>query len=207
MSKALKKNNALKHGANAREVMLWSENYEEYDSLRLALVEEWHPEGKTEESAVQTLLDLLWRRSRLDRYRHITMQKRLDVIRKDNQTSHHIENMRAFASQFQEADTIEKVEAVLALLSPYYRNSIRHYWPLGSNEAPNMWGPKIASGLSKWKPPARHENEDEFIEAVDLQAFDIELGRIERIDGMIDRALKRLVLIKTTKQSIAAPKS
>jgi hypothetical protein len=135
------------------------------------------------------------------------MQKRLDVIREDNQTNRHIDNMRSLASQFREADTVEKVEAVLALLSPLYRNSIRFYWPLGRDEPPNTWGPKIASGLSKWEPPARHEKGDEFIEAVDLETFDIELGRIERIDGMIDRVLKRLVQIKMTKQLIAAPKN
>jgi hypothetical protein len=205
MSKALKKNNALKHGANAKEVMLWSENYEEYEGLRLALNEEWYPEGKTEETAVQTLLDLLWRRSRLDRYQHITMQKRLDVIREGNERSRHIENMRLLIFQFKEADTAEKVETVLALLSPFYRNSIRHNWPLGRDEAPNMWGVSIASGLSRWEPPARHEEGNEFIKAIDLEEFDKELGRIERIDAMIDRALKRLVQIKTTKQLFVGP--
>ncbi len=29
-----KKRNALKHGANATEVMLWSERYEDYEALR-----------------------------------------------------------------------------------------------------------------------------------------------------------------------------
>jgi hypothetical protein len=52
-----KKRNALKHGANAREVMLWSERYEDYESLRAELYLEFSPLGSTEEYLVQTLLN------------------------------------------------------------------------------------------------------------------------------------------------------
>ena len=60
-----KKRNALKHGANAREVMLWSEKYEDYESLRAGLNQEYNPDGVTEEYLVRSLLDLYWRRRRL----------------------------------------------------------------------------------------------------------------------------------------------
>jgi hypothetical protein len=53
---ASKKRNALKHGANAREVMLWSEKYEDYEALRAGLNQEYTPDGSTEEYLVQTLL-------------------------------------------------------------------------------------------------------------------------------------------------------
>jgi uncharacterized OB-fold protein len=33
-----------------------------------------------------------------------------------------------------------------------------------------------------WKPPTRHEEADEFIAIVDLDAFDMALARIERLD-------------------------
>src|SRR5882762_1291723 len=115
MSMASKNRNALKHGANAKEVMLWSERYEDYESLRVGLNQEWTPNGSTEEYQVQTLLDLLWRRKRLDRYWQTTTQKRLDKIRDENQTSRHIENLGTNAAQFNEADSVEKVEALLSL--------------------------------------------------------------------------------------------
>src|ERR1700694_2172059 len=94
MPMASKKRNALKHGANAKEVMLWSERYEDYESLRAELCLEFSPSGSTEEYLVRTLLDLRWRRRRLDCYEQITLQKRLDKIRDANQTSRHIENLR-----------------------------------------------------------------------------------------------------------------
>jgi hypothetical protein len=35
---------------------------------------------------------------------------------------------------------------------------------------------------------------------VDLEAFDMALARLERLDAMIDRTIKRLMQIKTMKQ-------
>ncbi len=71
---ASKKRNALKHGANAKEVMLWSERYEDYESLRAGLNQEYSPDGSTEEYLVRSLLGLCWRRRRLDCHEQITLQ-------------------------------------------------------------------------------------------------------------------------------------
>ena len=199
MSKPRNKN-ALKHGANAREVMFWSENYEDYEALRTELYLEFSPSGSTEEHLVQTLVDLRWRRQRLNCYERITIQKRLDQIREKNETSQHIENLRSFAAEFNEATDAEKVEALLATLSLFYSNTIRDRWPLQTDEDPSTWGPKIAKGLLAWIPPRRHEQADEFIAMVDLEAFDMALARLERLDAMIDRTIKRLMQIKTMKQ-------
>ncbi len=200
MSKSRSKRNALKHGASAQEVMLWSESYEDYEALRAGLREEWSPQGKTEEYEVNTLLNLLWRRRRLDRYEQIKMQKRLNAVREANQTSNHVENLCSFAPNFNEAKGVEQVEVMLSRLSPLYSNTIRQRWPLRDGEDPNTWGTRIASGLTAWKVPVRHEEGDEFIEIVDLDAIDEALARIERLDAMIDRTIKRIMQIKTMKQ-------
>ena len=196
-----RKKNALTHGANAQEVMLWGETYEDYEALRTRAWEEWSPEGLTEELEVQVLIDLIWRRRRLGRYDRISTQKRLDQIRRDNEQSRHIENLKAFASEFNAADTVEKVHTLLAQLSPLYRNTIKRDCPLRDGEDPAKWGERIASDLSAWKVPVRHEGADEFLKAIDPdEAFDRSLDRIERLDAMIDRTIKRLVQIKTMKQ-------
>jgi hypothetical protein len=69
---ASKKRNALKHGSNAKEVMLWSERYEDYESLRADLYLEFTPSGSIEEYLVRTLVDLGWCRRRLDCHDSIT---------------------------------------------------------------------------------------------------------------------------------------
>jgi hypothetical protein len=201
MTAMSRKKNALTHGANAQEVMLWGETYEDYKALRTRAYEEWSPEGLTEEFEVKALIELLWRRRRLECYEKISTQKRLDRIRSDNERSLHVENLKAFASEFNAADTVENVNALLLQLSPLYRNTIQRDWPLRDGDDPVNWGTKIATGLSSWKVPARHEGADEFLEALDPEEmFDRSLGRIERLDAMIDRTIKRLMQIKTMKQ-------
>src|SRR5579863_1064096 len=99
------KHNALKHGASAKEVMLWSEKYKDYEALREGLCQEFSPSGSTEEYLVQTLLDLRWRRRRLDCYEQIVMQQRLENIHAENEYSRHVDNLRSFAPQFTKAIT------------------------------------------------------------------------------------------------------
>ncbi len=195
-----KKRNALKHGANATEVMLWSERYQDYEALRDALYQEFTPSGSTEEYLVRTLLDLRWRKRRLECHEQIVTQQRLDKIHAENEYSHHVDNLRSFAPEFAETNNVEQVEAVLATLSPIYRNTIRNRWPFKTGDDPQKWGPRIAEGLLAWKPAPRHEQADEFVKILDLDEFDMALARIERLDAMIDRAIKRLMQLKTMKQ-------
>jgi hypothetical protein len=198
---ASKKRNALKHGANTKEVMLWDEKYKDYEALRTGLSQEYTPDGATEEYLVQTILDLLWRRRRLDRHGQITTQQRLDEISEANDRSRHIDVLLSLAPEFNEAKTAEQVEAMLAHLDPLYSTTILEYWPLQTGEDAGAWGPKIAAGLvSTWKPEPRCEGDDAFLAVVDLDAFDISLARVERLDAMIDRTIKRLMQVKTMKQ-------
>jgi hypothetical protein len=196
---ASKKRNALKHGANATEVMLWSERYEDYEQLRAELYLEFTPSGSTEEYLVRTLLDLRWRRRRLDCYDQITMQKQLNEIREHNETSREREKLAAIASEFEEADSVEKVEAIFSELDPEYSEVIRSRWPLEAGADPVAWGSKMRADLARWTEK-RHEGADEFVKIFDLDTFDADLARIERLDAMIDRTIKRLMQVKTMKQ-------
>ena len=207
MSKKSNKQNALKHGACAREVLLWSEKYEDYEALRVGLDLEYFPNGKSEQYLVETLLDLLWRRRRLERHERITTQKRLDKIRYDNSIASHRENLRAQAPNFRGATTVEQVEELLTILSPSYRNVILARWPVpagkdaaGKDRDPNTWGANIAEGLLSLTPLSRQEDADEFLAVLQLEEFDRALSRIERLDAMIDRTIKRLLHLKAQKQ-------
>ena len=196
---ASKKRNALKHGANATEVMLWSERYEDYEQLRAELYLEFSPSGSTEEYLVRTLLDLRWRRRRLDCYDQITMQKQLNEIRENNETSREIEKLAEVASEFEGADTAEKVEAIFSGLHPEDTDVIRSLWPFEAGADPAAWGTKMREDVARWTRK-RHEGPDEFVKVFDLDTFDDDLARIERLDAMIDRTIKRLIQVKTMKQ-------
>ena len=197
---ANKKRNALKHGASAKEVMLWSEQYKDYEALRDGLYQEFNPSGSTEEYLVETLLNLRWRRRRLECHEQIVIQQRLDNIHEKNEHSRHVDNLRSFAPQFAIATSVEQVEALLAGIDPIYSKTIRRDCPFTTGDDPQQWGLKIAEGLLAWEPEARHEQADEFVKTLDLDEFDKSLDRIERLDAMIDRTIKRLMQLKTMKQ-------
>jgi hypothetical protein len=198
MSMASKKPNALKHGAHANDVMLWDERYKDYESLRIGLNQEYTPDGATEEYLVQALVDFVWGRRRLDRHGQITLQKRQDKLQEAYDRSLHIDVLRSLAPEFDQATTAEQVEAALARHDPIYKNTILRNYPLQEGDDPSKWGPKIAAGLRAWKPEPRHDHA--FLALFDLDAFDISLARIERLDAMIDRTITRLMRVKTMKQ-------
>jgi hypothetical protein len=54
--------------------------------------------------------------------------------------------------------------------------------------------------MSSWTAPSRQEDADEFLAAFDLDEFDQSLARIDRLDAMIDRTIKRLLQLKAQKQ-------
>ncbi len=195
-----KKHNALKHGANTKEVMLWNERYEDYEALRAELWLEFSPSGSTEEYLVRTLLDLRWRKRRLECYEQFTMQKRLDEIREKREVKRYIEKLCSFADEFEEAKKKEIVETLLDHLEPEYSCFIQTKWPLQAGEDESNWGARIAEGILALKPPAVPEKADEFLAIVDPEAFDTSLERLERLDAMIDRTIKRLMQVRTMKQ-------
>jgi hypothetical protein len=124
----------------------------------------------------------------------------LNEIRKDNKNSRDLEYVAAFAPEFKEADSVEKVEAILSRLPPGYGEAILSNWPFEVGAEPATWGFKIGKALARWEPKTRHEGADEFAEIFDLNTFDDDLARMERLDAMIDRTIKRLMQLKTMKQ-------
>ena len=207
MSNKGNKNNSLKHGAHATEVLLWSEKYADYEALRVGLNLEYFPNGSSEEYLVDNLRDFLWRRKRLERHERLNLKKRLDQTRLNSEVAYHISNICAKAPDFKQATTVHQVEELLAILSPFYRSTILSRWPpptgkdaAGNDRDPDTWGAKIAAGMSSWVPPDRLEDADEYLAVLDLAEFDEALARIDRLDAMIDRTIKRLLQLKAQKQ-------
>ncbi len=57
--------NALKHGLRAKDIVLPSEDKQEFDSLRRALITELGPEGPLEEQLAERIVVCLWRLRRV----------------------------------------------------------------------------------------------------------------------------------------------
>ena len=61
------KNNAITHGAYAKDLILPGESVREFNLLHRDLIEEWKPIGTLEEDTVLTLAQGIWLKRRVDR--------------------------------------------------------------------------------------------------------------------------------------------
>ena len=115
--KRAKKQNALKHGAYSRELMLPGEKMRDYEALGAELNEEWAPEGATERGLVERLVALYWRKQRLDRYEYSKLQQRVDEIQRKNWVSRHRQNLKNLGPEFNSAASVEAVEVMFGASS------------------------------------------------------------------------------------------
>jgi hypothetical protein len=66
MSKSQNKN-ALKHGAFSETIILPEEDPKDFEDLHNSLINEWNPEGPTEEDKVYNIAKNMWRKRRVNR--------------------------------------------------------------------------------------------------------------------------------------------
>jgi hypothetical protein len=198
--KKQKNRNAVKHGAYSRELMLPGEKMSDYKQLRADLYEEHMPDGRTEHLVVDELVDLYWRKQRIDRYVRLVLKQRLDGVHQKSEGARHRKNLKNLASEFSCAETFEAVEQILSMLSPYYVSIIKYWVPLEKCEDPARWGAAIGEHLSNLKPGDQWDDSDKFKAIVDPDMIEIELDRSDRLGDKIDRTIKRLVQLKLAKQ-------
>jgi hypothetical protein len=189
--KQAKKQNALKHGAYSREPMLPGEKMKDYEELRADLYEEHMPDGRTEYLVVDELVDLYWRKQRMDRYVQLRLKQRLDRVHEKSEAARHGKNLKDLASEFSCAESLEAVEQILSILSPYYVSILKYWVPLEKCEDPARWGAAIAKYLSNLKPGDQLEDSDKFMAIVDPDMIETELDRSDRLGDKIDRTIKR----------------
>src|SRR5258705_8270500 len=108
-TKEQEKKNALKHGVYSREPMLPGEKIRDYEALAAELNEEWVPDGPTEYGLVDRLTALKWRKQRLDRYEHLSLQQQVDQINTKNEVNRHRTNLKNLGPEFAAAASVEVV--------------------------------------------------------------------------------------------------
>ena len=197
MPKKPKSKGALKHGAYAQEVILPGENGRDYELMLVELYEEWAPEGLTERELVDRLAALYWRRRRVHLYQQAKLQQRVRVVRHNNEVMRNWQILKKFAPEFAGATSVKAVQRVLARIDTY-RDAILSWVPRDASKDETKWGPAIADYLSKLKIEAL-EGADEFVASTD-PLEELDWRRTDRVDEDIDRTIKRLVQVRTSKQ-------
>jgi hypothetical protein len=200
MSKKSKSKGALKHGAYAQEVILPGEDGRDYELMLCELYEEWTPDGLTERELVDRLASLYWRRRRLHLYQQAKLQQRVDTIRTKNDLIGHMQFLKDLAPEFAEAASVKAVERILSRYTKY-RGLMVGWVPRVPSQEETKWGPAIADYLSKLKVESRLEGADVLVRLMDIlpPEIDCEWKISDRLDEDLDRTIKRLIQVRTSK--------
>jgi hypothetical protein len=209
-----KRPNARKHGAYAKAAILPGERRQEFEALHSALVEEWAPVGRTEEDAVLSLAKGMWRKRRVQRYLEA------EVVKAELDPRHPAYNdlagLLTFIA-FMQAKPDVAIEEHSHFLPSHQINYLLEKFPQNDFESTSEWAQAVLGEIStNLLPDAAKSYRDERAMPDELLAlkstatlsqdlFKQELALEERIDAMIDRAIKRLIQTKALKQMLGGP--
>jgi hypothetical protein len=205
------RNNALKHGVFAQDLILPGESCEDLENLYQSLIEELKPKGPLEDDTVRTFAKCLWAKRRAERFYHqegTWAQEHPDDERPDY--------VDLAARALDHAKTFEHAAEIVASLPENYRSSLEKTIPaswcgmdlqrwitdLKSCLLNLIETDEVALSGMKAEPKFKAEQAARLRE---ITAKKIVMD--ERLDTMIDKAIKRLAQLKMFKQAIGSQAS
>jgi hypothetical protein len=208
--RAGKQGNALKHGVFAKIVILPWEDPEEFRILHTAVVAEWNPVGPTEEDAVFTIAKGIWRKRRMQLF--LENDKERCSTYPDHPAYREAHMLRSFCEILERsADKTENVEPRFGLLSAENRDHLQRKVPRHNFQSTSEWIRAIQNEVTSVLLPEaeRFDRSLEVLISRDSAFFTQEvvkheLAVDERLDAMMDRAVKRLMQAKAYKQMLGS---
>jgi hypothetical protein len=207
---------AVKHGAFANTAILPGEDRREFEELHSALIKEWAPVGPTEEDAVLSIAKGVWRKRRLQKFLHAE----IEICRSDPEHPLYDEaeglrnllNIMEAAPIYMEApDVFENVIKLAIESTPsYLATMLEQTCPREQFESASAWLQALRMVISGLLRGAERDGEEPDLlldRSAKVHTPDVinhELAVDERIDAMIDRAVKRLVQTKAMKQILVS---
>jgi hypothetical protein len=208
----------VKHGAFAKTAILPGEDPREFEELHSALIEEWAPVGPTEEDAVLSIAKGVWRKRRLQKFLHTE----IDMCREDRghplydqargyrellditEDEHFLKVMKDAPHLFEDLlrSTIE------GTIPSYTTTRFEETFPREKFTSASDWLAAlrlfISGQLREHRDPEPEVLLDQSAKIYTPDVVNHELAVDERIDAMIDRAVKRLVQTKAMKQMLVS---
>jgi hypothetical protein len=218
-SRGSKHLNAVKHGAFAKTTILPGEDPAEFEELHFSLIEEWKPVGPTEEDAVLSIAQGVWRKRRAQKLLQAQIaNRRFD---QNEPLYDEAERVKRFLSVIDTAPFVAFVDIAPELFKPLYDNLVSTVLPARQAKYLQEKCPRehFKSG-SEWLQALRNEITSVLLPSYAIvgevpeavlgraaefftpEVFKQELAVDERVDAMIDRAVKRLVQTKAIKQML-----
>jgi hypothetical protein len=198
--------NAPKHGAFSKVAILPGEDPREFEELHSGLIEEWAPTGPTEEDAVFSIAIGMWRKRRVQKF--LQAKIRVWSADPDNPIYGDTNILKELPTIIEE--TPHRAEQALAQLSPHCADHLRQKCPRQDYDSNSTWARAIADEISSALLPKTERFcqlssqilLDESAAIFSPDNFKHELAVDERVDAMIDRAIKRLIQTKAMKQMV-----
>jgi hypothetical protein len=207
--------NAQKHGVFAQSPIISGEDPAEFKELHSALVAEWAPNGATEEEAVFTIASAMWRKRRAKDFLEIQLLRNAVDIRHPGFDENLGLDMFACSMKATPETAFETYAS--RLLRDDKIKYLEEKFPRTKYKSTSEWAAAVINEIrSVLAPPTSNELPEvpdgglekmKKIEAFQLYVlsgdlFTQELALIERLDAMIDRAIKRLIQTKAMKQML-----
>jgi hypothetical protein len=204
-----KHHNAYKHGVFSRYAIVPGENKEEFETLYSALVQEWMPVGATEEDAVLSLAEAMWRKHRAQRF--LGIQVAQNFCNPNHPSYDEYSALSNFAGLLRLQPEVAFENASRAL-KPEMNSFLRQEFPRDEFASISEWAQAVVSEIETVLLPEREPPQDPtgarpttlLLSAATFtdEFVDQQLKLVERLESMIDRAVKRLVQIKVMKQML-----
>jgi hypothetical protein len=202
--------NATTHAIFSQQVVVPGEDPEEFEALRADLVAEWSPTGPTEEEAVFSIAHAMWRKRRLQKFLEIRLSK--NFLDPNHLSYDEFDALKAFLAVLR-SGPVEAVEAVEErCLKPDMLKSLLRKFPPSAFPSTAEWARAFIADIEKKllleeqrrQDPAYERLGSMFLTAATYtdEFFAKELTLDERLDAMLDRAVKRLVQTKALKQAL-----
>jgi hypothetical protein len=197
--------NAMLHGGYCAQMILPGEDPVEYLELCDRLLGEWVPDGETELDAVLTIAKCIWRKDRVQKF----FIAKVQMCRADREHLFFPEAglLGEYSKRIKTAseETVEKTTR--RFLSDRHARHLREKCPRKNFASHSDWVKAVDNEINsvlmpQSKPPPDVMLLSESQKLISDDGFNQEIAVEERLDVMIDRAIKRLLQIKTMKQML-----
>ena len=196
--------NAVKHGAFAGALILPGEDIEEFRNLHASLVDEWSPEGPSEDDKVMSVAQNMWRKLRFRRYlgNHLATAQQLDEMlqkRRSGDYDRALKVMEEIESGMPNSITEENLKDKLGKI---HAEHVQKTVPRKNYDSDAAWLYALSDSMEGLLIAISKAQADlPSVEGAlgDEPLAERELAFEERLDAKIDRDIKQLGQMKTMK--------
>ena len=204
-----KQPNAQKHGVFSATMIVPGENRQEFEELHSAVIQEWAPAGATEEDAVLSIAKAIWRKRRVQKFREIQLMK--NALNPEHPSYDAKLGLVGFAVAMADNPEVAFAADAKRCLRADTITYLKNKFPRLRFKSTAEWAEAVINEINLVLLPQYVINVQPAADIAALclsvasfsdDVFKQELALDERLNAIIDRAVKRLIQTKAMKQML-----